>query len=134
MRAVPGTSATAGVSIALPPILDGGLLGAQVQGAADQLSALQIQLDQQQQSISIDVQNALFSVTDAKNRLDLAGQNVQQAQGVYDLQKARFAVGLQTTLDVLTAFSTLITAQVGLAQARSNYDLALLNLNSVLGL
>jgi outer membrane protein len=130
----PGADFTAGVSIALPPFIDGGLLSAQVQGAADQLSSLQVQLEQERQSIGIDVQNALFSVTDAKDRLDLAGQNVQQAQGVYDLQKAKLAVGLETTLDVLTAFSTLITAQVGLEQAKSNYDLALLNLNSVMGL
>ena len=51
-----------------------------------------------------------------------------------DLQKAKRAVGLETTLDVLTAFSTLITAQVGLQQAKSTYLLAVLNLNNVMGL
>ncbi|MGA2639979.1 MAG: TolC family protein [Spirochaetia bacterium] len=125
---------TAGVSIALPPILDGGLQSAQVQQAANQITSYQVQQDQQRQSITIAVQNALFGVRDAKDRLDLAGQNVQQAQGVYDLQKAKRAVGLETTLDVLTAFSTLITAQVGLQQAKSNYLLAVLNLNNVMGL
>ncbi len=115
---------TAGVSIALPPILDGGLQGAQVQQASDLISSYQVQQDQQRQSITIAVENALFSVRDSKDRLDLAGQNVQQAQGVYELQKAKRAVGLETTLDVLTAFSTLITAEVGLEQAHSNYLLA----------
>jgi outer membrane protein TolC len=41
---------------------------------------------------------------------------------------------LETTLDVLTAFTTLITAEVGLEQAKSNYILAVLTFNNVLGL
>ncbi len=125
---------TAGVSIALPPILDGGLQSAQVQQAADLIAAYKVQRDQQGQSIAIDVENALFGVTDAKKRNDLAGLNLQQAQGQYDLEKAKLAVGLGTTLDELTAFSVLATARVGLAQAKSNYLLAVLNLNNVMGL
>ncbi|MGO9308641.1 MAG: TolC family protein [Spirochaetia bacterium] len=125
---------TAGLSIALPPIYDGGLVGAQVQQAVDQVASLKVQQDQQQQSITIAVQNALFGVTDARNRLDWAGDNLKQAQGQYDLTKAKFAVGLQTTLDVLTAFSALSTAQVGLQQAKITYVLAVLNLNNVMGL
>ncbi|HUI72965.1 MAG TPA: TolC family protein [Spirochaetia bacterium] len=126
-------SFTVGASIALP-ILDGGLRGAQTQQAADQVSSLKVQQDQERQAITIAVENALFSVQDTRNRLDLAGQNVKAAQGQYDLQKARYAVGLVTTLDVLTAFQALTTAQVGLEQAKSNYILALLNLDNVMGL
>ncbi|HUJ73490.1 MAG TPA: TolC family protein, partial [bacterium] len=63
-----------------------------------------------------------------------AAQSVSAAQGQYNLQKARYAVGLVTTLDVLTAFQALTTAQVGLEQARSNYVLALLNLDNAMGL
>jgi outer membrane protein len=125
---------SAGVTIALPPLLDGGLQNAQVQQAALQVSSYKVQQDQQRQSIAIDVQNALFSVRDARDRLDLAGQNVAQAQGEYDLEKAKRAVGLETTLNVLTAFSALTTAHVGLEQARSTYNLAVLNLNNVMGL
>jgi len=43
-------------------------------------------------------------------------------------------VGLGTTLDELTAFSTLATARVGLEQAKINYLLAVLNLDNVMGL
>ena len=125
---------TAGVKVALPPISDGGQQGAQIQQATNQVSSLSVQEDQQRQSIAIDVQNALFGVKDTQDRLDLARQNVEQAQGVYDLQKAKLAAGLVTTLDVLTAFSVLTTAQVGLVQAGSNYALAILNLNNVMGL
>ncbi len=126
-------SFTVGASIALP-VLDGGLRNAQVQQARAQLASYSLQQDQQTRSISIAVQNALFGVRDARDRLDLAGQGVTAAQGQYDLQKARYSAGLVTTLDVLTAFSALTTAQVGLEQARSAYALAVLDLNNVMGL
>jgi outer membrane protein len=125
---------TAGVSIALPPLYDGGMQNAQVQQAIDQIAAYTVQQTQQGQTIAIGVQNALFGVTDAKDRNDLAAMNLQQAQGQYDLEKAKLAAGLGTTLDVLTAFSALATARVGLAQAKSNYLLAVLNLYDVMGL
>ena len=126
-------SFAAGVSVALP-VVDGGLRSAEAQQAADSIASFKAQQDQEQQGITIDVENALFSVTDTRERLDLAQQNVQQAQGQYDLEKAKYAVGLETTLDVLTAFSALTTAQVGLEQARNNYVLAVLNLDNVMGL
>jgi len=125
---------TAGVHIALPPLYDGGSQNALVQQAADQISAYTLQQAQEEQSITIDVENALFSVTDARDRNTLAAQNLEQAQGQYDLQKEKLAVGLGTTLDELTAFSTLATARVGLEQAKINYLLALLNLDNVMGL
>ena len=126
-------SFTLGGSIALP-VLDGGLNNAQVQQAAAQAATFRIQQDQQTQAITIAVRSALFGVKDAKDRLDLAGQNVKAAQGQYALQKARFQVGLVTTLDVLTAFQSLTTAQVGLEQARSTYVLSVLALNNAMGL
>jgi len=126
-------SFTVGASVALP-ILDGGLQNAQVRQAADLVSSYKVQQDQERQTITIAVENALFGVQDTRNRLDLAGQTVKAAQGQYDLQKARYAVGLVTTLDVLTAFQALTTAQVGLEQAKSNYILALLSLENVMGL
>ncbi|HTP59216.1 MAG TPA: TolC family protein, partial [Spirochaetia bacterium] len=126
-------SFSVGASIALP-ILDGGLRNAQVQQAQQQVSSFKVQQDQERQVITIAVENALFNVQDTRNRLDLADQNVSAAQGQYNLQKARYAVGLVTTLDVLTAFQSLTTAEVGLEQAKSNYILALLNLDNAMGL
>src|SRR5208282_2600756 len=110
---------TAGVTIALP-IVDGGLRSAQEQQAASQLAAYRIQQDQQTRSIAIAVENALYGVRDARDRLDLAGQSVKASQGQYNLEKARYAVGLVTTLDVLTALQALTSAQVALEQAKSN--------------
>jgi outer membrane protein len=123
-----------GVNVALPPVWDGGASGAEVRQASDQISTYEVQRDQERQTITVQVQNDWFAVQDTKDRLDLAVTNVQQAQGQYDLEKLKLSVGLETTLDVLTAFTTLITAEVGLEQAKSNYILAVLTFNNVLGL
>lgn len=93
-----------------------------------------VQRDQERQSIAINIQTALFNVTDTHDRLDLAQQNLKQAQGVYDLEKLELEAGTETTVDVLTAFSNLTTAQTGLEQAKDNYILAILNLNNAMGL
>ena len=123
-----------GVNVALPPVWDGGNTGAQVQQANDQVATSEIQRDQERQTITAQVQNDWFAVTDTQDRVDLAVTNVQQTQGVYDLERLKLSVGLETVLDVLTAFTNLTTAQVALEQAKSNSILAVLTLNNALGL
>ena len=123
----------AGLSLGLPPIYDAGLFRSQLNLATDLIATLKIQLDQQSQAIMVDVQNAVFLTTDTQDRQALAVLNLQQAQGQYTLERAKFQAGSGTTLDVLTAFSVLATARVGLVQAKSNFLLAVLNLDSVMG-
>jgi len=125
---------TAGVSVALPPLFDGGSQNAQLKQVEDLIAEYRIQRDQQAQSIMTDVENALFGVTDMQDRQALAVLNLKQAQGQYDLEKAKLAVGTGTTLEVLTAFAVLATARMGREQAKSNYLLAVLNLYNVMGL
>jgi len=125
---------TVGASVALPPLYDGNLQSAQVKQAADLVSGYELQQTQEGLKISIDVQNALFGAADARDRQTLAVQNLEAAQGQYELERAKRAVGSGTTLDVLTAFSVLATARVGEGQAKTNYLLAVLNLYNVMGL
>jgi outer membrane protein len=125
---------TAGMSIALPPIYDGKQQESLVREKDDTLESVRVQEAQERQSIEIDVRNTLFSIQDASDRLDLAKQSLQEAQGVYDMQRAKFKAGSASALDVMTAFSSLSSAQVGLETAKSTYNLAILNLDNVEGL
>ena len=129
-----GGTFSAGVTVALPPIYDGKRQASLLRQKSDQVDSYRVQRDEMLQSITIDVSDALFSVNDSSDRLALARQNLEQAQGVYDLQKEKFTLGSATTLDVMTAFSALAAAQVGLEQAKSTYNLAVLNLYNVMGL
>jgi outer membrane protein TolC len=49
------------------------------------------------------------------------------------MESLKFSVGLETTLDVLTAFTAMTTAQVALEQASSAVTLAVLTFNNALG-
>jgi outer membrane protein TolC len=122
-----------GATIALPPIYDGRQQASLVRQKTDAIESYGVQRDQERQSIAIDVMNALFSVKDTSDRLDLAGQNLSEAQGVYVLQQAKFRAGTASSVDVSTAFAALAAAQVGLATAKSAYNLAILNLYNVMG-
>ncbi len=124
---------TAGVSVSLP-VFQNGLLSAQVKQAQAQLESLAVQQAQEQQTITIAVQSALFAVAQDKDSLSLSQQSVSAAQGQYDLEKAKFAAGLATNLDVLQASSALMSAESSLEQAKNAYSLAILNLNIALGL
>jgi outer membrane protein TolC len=124
----------AGVSIALPPIYDGKQQESLVRERGDALESFRVQEDQERESIEIDVRNALFAIQDASDRLDLAKQSLEEAQGVYDMQRAKFQAGSASALDVMTAFASLSSAQVGLETAKSTYNLAILNLDYFEGL
>jgi len=124
---------TAGVAVSVP-VFQNGLLEAQVKQAQTLLDSLKVQQTQEQQSITIAVQSALFSVMQDSDNLNLSQQSVAAAQGQYDLEKAKFAAGLATNLDVLQASAAFMSAESTLEQAKNAYSLAILNLNIALGL
>ena len=124
---------TAGIAVSLP-VFQNGLLSAQVKQAQAQLDSLKVQQVQEQHSITIAVQSALFAITQDNDNLSLSQQSVAAAQGQYDLEKAKFAAGLATNLDVLQASAAFMSAESSLEQAKNAYSLAILNLNIALGL
>jgi outer membrane protein TolC len=128
-----GGIVTLGATIAFPPIYDGKQQASLVREKANAFANYNVLREQERQSITIDVQNALFTVKDSSDRLDLAKQNLEEAQGVYDMQRAKYKAGLASTVDVMTAFSALATAQVGRETAKATYNLAILNLYNVMG-
>ncbi len=115
------------------PILDAGATAAAVQQAQLQNQALKIQQDKLVASISTGVKNAVSSLRDLRARADLAQASMELAQSQDDLAQLRFANGVLSNLDVLTASVALTTAQVNLANAKSDAQLAALALDAALG-
>jgi outer membrane protein TolC len=128
-----GGSVSLGATIALPPIYDGKQIASLVREKANAVESYNVQREQERQSITIAVQNDLFSVKDASDRLDLAKETLDEDQGLYDLQRAKFRAGTASSVDVMTAFSNLAAAQVGLETAKSTYNLAILALDNDMG-
>lgn len=128
-----GGAISLGATIALPPIYDGKQQASLVRQKANAIDSYNVQREQERQSITIAVQNDLFAVKDSSDRLDLAKQTLDEDQGLYDLQRAKFRAGTASSVDVNTAFSNLAAAQVGLETAKSNYNLAILALDNDMG-
>jgi OMF family outer membrane factor len=124
---------SAGLSVAAP-IVDAGSNAAQVEQAAQANGKLQVQQAQLAASIATSVKNALYNVTDLTARVELAKQSLDLAQAQYDLTQLQFDTGVSSNLDVLTASVALTTAQVALATARNSAQLAVLALQSVMGI
>jgi len=125
--------ATVGVNVALPPLWDGGAASASRRQASDVVAQYLIQQEQQRANITVEVQKDWFAMQDARDRLELAQSNVEQATGQYKMEALKLSVGLETTLDVLTAFTAMTTAQVALEQAKTAAILAVLTFNHALG-
>jgi outer membrane protein TolC len=125
--------ASVGVDVALPSVWDGGASSAARKQTTNQVAQYEIQLEQQRLSVTVEVQKAWFGIEDARDRLELAKSNVEQATGEYRMESLKFSLGLETTLDVLTAFTTMTTAQVALEQANNSVILAVLTFNNALG-
>ncbi len=128
-----GGTISLGATINLPPIYDGKQQASLVREKANALETYGVQREQERQSITIAVQNDLFSVKDASDRLELAQETLAEDQGLYDLQRAKFRAGTASSVDVMTAFSNLAAAQVGLETAKSTYNLAILALDNDMG-
>ncbi len=128
-----GGTISLGATVALPPIYDGKQQASLVREKANAIENYNVQREQERQSITIAVQNDLFAVKDTSDRLDLAKETLDEDQGLYDLQRAKFRAGTASSVDVNTAFSNLATAQVGLETAKSTYNLAILALDNDMG-
>ena len=92
-----------------------------------------LQLEQLRDSISDEVINARRSVLTRKQGLVAAQRSVSMAKETLDLVRVQYEAGTATQLDLLTAQDQLVLAEVGLAQARFDMSLSVINLRRLSG-
>jgi outer membrane protein TolC len=92
-----------------------------------------LRLEQLRDSISDEVINARRSVLTRKQGLVAAQRSVSMAKETLDLVRVQYEAGTATQLDLLTAQDQLVLAEVGLAQARFDMSLSVINLRRVSG-
>lgn len=88
---------------------------------------------QLRRTISDETINARQGVATRKQGLITAERSVQMARETLDLVRIQYSAGTATQLDLLAAQDQLIQAEVGLAQARFDLSLAVLNLRKAMG-
>lgn len=108
-------SVTANVTI---PIFQGGARFSNIRQAKELVSQLRIQVDEVRRNIDQLIRASWAALVASRSQISSAQTNVRASQVALDGLVEERKVGEATTLDVLNAQSNLITAQVGLANAR----------------
>ncbi len=115
------------------PILDAGAVKNQVDSILRQNDAYALQESQLQKSIATAIQGSWQAVQLAGERLEVARLSVDATDLQYQLVSAQRDAGTASNQDLLSAAVNLANAQNALATAQSASELAVLQLQNVMG-
>jgi outer membrane protein len=121
-----------GVKLGLP-ILDSGLADRTIAEKSTQDKVYETQSAQLRKSIASDITDAFNNVSLAMKRLDLAKLNAETVDAQFELTKTQNQYGTATNQDMMTAAVNDANAQASFALAKSNAQLAVLQLQNVMG-
>jgi outer membrane protein TolC len=114
-------------------LFDGFARDAQRHAIDAQRRDAQLRLEQLRETISDEVVSGRRNVETRKRGLVTAERSVQMTRETLELVRTQYQAGTATQLDLLSAQDTLIQAEVGVAQARFDLSLAVLNLRRLTG-
>jgi outer membrane protein len=128
----PATVLGAAVKVSLP-ILDAGAVKNQVDALLRQNDVYSVQESQLQKSITTAIRSAWQAVILARERLEVAQLGVEATDLQYQLVSAQRDAGTASNQDLLTAAVNLANAENALAIAQSTAQLAVLQLQNLMG-
>ncbi|MDR7482209.1 MAG: TolC family protein [Armatimonadota bacterium] len=128
--AVLGWSLTLAATV---PLFDGGLTAQRIREAEARVAQLQAAEVQLRQGIELDVRRALLTLAAAMEELAAADVGVQQGQEGLRIANVRFAAGVSTNLEVITAQAALSQAEASRIQALFNVNMARAQLERAVG-
>ncbi len=115
-------------------LYDGGARDSQRHAAAAQRRENEARLALLRDTVVDEIANGQSSVNTKRQALNTAQQSFDLSQQTLELVRAQYEVGTATQLDLLQAQDSLVTAEVGVAQARFDLALAALSLQRSAGL
>jgi outer membrane protein TolC len=110
------------------PFFDGFKTEGKVQQARSDLRTRQLEEAQQLDSVSLEVRNAGFGVTEAAQIAKALTGTVKQAERLLAMAEQGYQLGVKIRLEVEDAELNLVQAKSNLAQARRDYQVSLVNL------
>ncbi len=114
-------SVTLAVTLSL---YDGGITRERVREAELRVQQLEVLQAQARQRAEVEVRQAWLALQQAGPELAAAERAVEQAREALRIARVRFEAGVGTSLELVTAQAQLAQAEVGLATARFNQNLA----------
>jgi outer membrane protein TolC len=116
------------------PIIDAGSSASNTEAASVQTSIYSMQKEQLARSITADIRDAYETMQIQAKRLEIAGMNALNVENQLELMNVAVLNKTATNQDLLTSASNAANAEAAFAKARSDYQLAVLQLQSVMGL
>jgi outer membrane protein TolC len=137
-QSTPGTSAdaeyaTVGVKLTLP-ILDGGAVQAQVASSKAMVDLYQTQAQQLRLSIAADIRDAFWQLTIQSKKVEVAKQSQDLYEDQPKLVQTQNSFGTATNQDLMIAAVNAANAEVSYAAAKNSYLLAMITLETAMGL
>jgi len=127
------TDYTTSVSLGLN-LYTGGKTESDISSAKLKLKVADSAVEQSKQKIKLDATNDYFTILQTKNSLKVSQEAVDQMEVHLKNVQAQYAVGTVAKSDVLRSEVELANNQQALIKAKNAYDLAISNLNNVIGL
>ncbi len=118
-------SVTLGVTLS---VFDGGITQAKVREAQLRVDQLKVREAQTRQQIEVDVRLAWLALQQAAGQSTAAMKAVEQGREAARLAAVRYEAGVGTSLEVVSAQSTLAQAELSLASARFDQNAARIQL------
>ena len=115
------------------PVFDGFRARSNLELARAQLRISELQLQQERETVALEVARARAELRRAQALFEARGQNSTEAQEAFQLASLRFSRGLSTQLEVSDAQLALLVAESGEAQATYDLYLATAELARALG-
>ena len=115
-------------------IYDGGVRDVQARLLREQRREAELKLAQLRDTVADEVFNARRAVDTKRRALETAARSVELSRETLELVRVQHDAGTATQLDLLQAQDALVTAEVGVAQARFDLSLADLQLRRAAGL
>lgn len=115
------------------PLFDGGVREIDLMEQEENVGQAQLQVDRLRKDIAVEVQQALVASETLSATLATLKKQVALAERNYDLTAKQYRVGEATSLDLNNTLNTLNLVRVRLTNQTYAYQLALLNLERVIG-
>jgi len=110
------------------PLFDWGEKRARIKATEASLKTQELSLDVERNTIIIAIRKAYRNLENLDTQIEIARQNVRNAELTYEINLERYSNGDLTSMDLNLFQTQLSDKKVGLVQALIDYRLALLNL------
>ncbi len=116
------------------PLYTGGSLENKIEQAKLGLKSADLSLEKAKQQIKLDATTGYYGILQARNSVKVAQESVDSLAEHLKNVQAQYDVGTVAKADVLRSEVELANAQQTLIKAQNSYELAVSNLNNVIGL